>query len=57
MNMKETQMHTDTTPARFDFDLTRPDPIPESGIARAVELMRSGRLFRYTEVALSLIHI
>lgn len=38
-------------PARFDFDLTSPDPIPEAGIARANELMRSGRLFRYTEVA------
>lgn len=36
-------------PARFDFDLTQPDPIPEAGIARATELMRSGRLFRYTE--------
>lgn len=37
-------------PARFAFDLTQPDPIPESGIARATELMRSGRLFRYTEL-------
>jgi dTDP-4-amino-4,6-dideoxygalactose transaminase len=30
-------------------DLTEPEPIPEAGIARAVELMRSGRLFRYGE--------
>lgn len=42
---------TKPLPARFDFDPTSPDPIPESGIARATELMRSGRLFRYTEVA------
>jgi dTDP-4-amino-4,6-dideoxygalactose transaminase len=31
-------------------DLTEPEPIPEAGIARAVELMRSGRLFRYGEM-------
>jgi dTDP-4-amino-4,6-dideoxygalactose transaminase len=31
-------------------DLTEPEPIPEAGIARAVELMRSGRLFRYGEL-------
>jgi dTDP-4-amino-4,6-dideoxygalactose transaminase len=31
-------------------DLTEPLPIPEAGIARAVELMRSGRLFRYGEM-------
>ena len=37
-------------PSRFDFDLTEPDPIPGEGIARALELLRSGRLFRYTEV-------
>lgn len=40
-----------TSPAAFDFDLTEPEPIPEEGIARATELMRSGRLHRYTEVA------
>lgn len=34
---------------RLDLDLTTPEPIPESGIDRAVELMRSGRLFRYGE--------
>jgi len=39
------------TPERFELDLTQPDPIPEVGIQRATELMRSGRLFRYTEVA------
>lgn len=33
----------------FDKDLSAPEPIPEAGIARAVELMRSGRLFRYGE--------
>ncbi len=43
--------HTRALPPLFDFDPTSPDPIPESGIARANELMRSGRLFRYTEVA------
>jgi dTDP-4-amino-4,6-dideoxygalactose transaminase len=31
-------------------DLTEPLPIPEAGIARALELMRSGRLFRYGEM-------
>jgi dTDP-4-amino-4,6-dideoxygalactose transaminase len=31
-------------------DLTEPEPIPEAGIMRAVELMRSGRLFRYGEM-------
>jgi dTDP-4-amino-4,6-dideoxygalactose transaminase len=31
-------------------DLTEPEPIPEAGIARANELMRSGRLFRYGEM-------
>lgn len=36
--------------ARFDFDLTTPEPIPDAGIDRATELMRSGRLFRYREV-------
>jgi len=32
-----------------DLDFTEQPPIPESGIARANELMRSGRLFRYGE--------
>ncbi|WP_324133029.1 DegT/DnrJ/EryC1/StrS aminotransferase family protein [Bosea sp. (in: a-proteobacteria)] len=35
---------------RLARDLTEPEPIPEAGIARAVELMRSGRLFRYGEM-------
>ena len=34
---------------RFGKDLSEPEPIPESGIARAVELMRTGRLHRYGE--------
>ena len=33
----------------FDKDLSLPEPIPEAGIERAVELMRSGRLHRYGE--------
>jgi dTDP-4-amino-4,6-dideoxygalactose transaminase len=36
--------------SRLARDLTEPEPIPEAGIARAVELMRSGRLFRYGEM-------
>jgi dTDP-4-amino-4,6-dideoxygalactose transaminase len=35
---------------RLTRDLTEPEPIPEAGIARAVALMRSGRLFRYGEL-------
>ena len=35
---------------RLTRDLTEPEPIPEVAIARAVALMRSGRLFRYGEV-------
>lgn len=35
---------------RLTRDLTEPEPIPEAGIARATELMRSGRLFRYGEM-------
>lgn len=35
---------------RLARDLTEPAPIPEAGIARALELMRSGRLFRYGEL-------
>ncbi|WP_291862093.1 DegT/DnrJ/EryC1/StrS aminotransferase family protein [Bradyrhizobium sp.] len=35
---------------RLTRDLTEPEPIPEAGIARANELMRSGRLFRYGEM-------
>lgn len=51
MNQSSNPTHVEAPPRRFDFDLTAPDPIPESGIARANELMRSGRLFRYVEVA------
>lgn len=39
-----------STRARLTRDLTEPEPIPEAGIARAVALMRSGRLFRYGEL-------
>ncbi len=39
-----------TAPRILTRDLTEPEPIPEAGIARAVELMRSGRLFRYGEM-------
>ncbi len=35
---------------RLARDLTEPEPIPAAGIARAVELMQSGRLFRYGEM-------
>jgi dTDP-4-amino-4,6-dideoxygalactose transaminase len=35
---------------RFTGDLTTPSPIGEAAIARAVELMRTGRLFRYGEM-------
>jgi dTDP-4-amino-4,6-dideoxygalactose transaminase len=37
-------------PRRLTRDLTEPEPIPEAGIERANELMRSGRLFRYGEL-------
>ncbi len=33
----------------FGKDLSQPEAIPEAGIARAVELMRNGRLHRYGE--------
>lgn len=33
----------------FGKDLSEPEPIPEAGIERVVELMRSGRLHRYGE--------
>lgn len=35
--------------ARFERDLSAPDPIPDAGIEAAVRLMRDGRLFRYGE--------
>ncbi len=36
-------------PARFERDLSAPEPIPQAGIDAAVRLMRDGRLFRYGE--------
>ena len=43
-------MASDLPPPRLTRDLTQPEAIPEAGIARALELMRSGRLFRYGEM-------
>lgn len=34
---------------RLTCDLTQPEPVPPEGIARALELMQSGRLHRYGE--------
>jgi dTDP-4-amino-4,6-dideoxygalactose transaminase len=36
-------------PTTLGIDLSEPPPIPEAGIARAVEIMRGGRLHRYGE--------
>lgn len=41
--------HGHVNRARFNGDLSRPDPIPDDGIDAAVALMRDGRLFRYGE--------
>lgn len=38
------------TIARFSKSFTQQEPIPEVGIAAAIEVMRSGRLHRYNEV-------
>lgn len=35
---------------RLTRDLTEPEPVPAAGIARAIALMQSGRLFRYGEM-------
>ena len=35
---------------RFDGNFTQQEPIPAAGIARAVEVMRGGRLHRYNMV-------
>lgn len=35
--------------AMYQGDLSSPEAIPEEGIARAVEIMRSGSLHRYGE--------
>ena len=37
--------------SRLHRDLSDPVPVPREGIERAVEIMRSGRLFRYGEFA------
>ena len=37
----------------FDKAISQPDPIPEEGRARAMELMESGALFRYSPGFLS----
>lgn len=39
----------ESAPPPLGIDLATPDPIPEEGLQRALELMRSGRLFRYSE--------
>ncbi len=36
-------------PASLDKDLSEPVSVPETAIGRAIEIMRSGRLFRYGE--------
>lgn len=41
---------TASLPARLTRDLTQPEPIPAEGRARALELMETGRLFRYGEL-------
>ena len=33
--------------ARFDGNFTQQEAVPEAGIERAIEIMRSGRLHRY----------
>ncbi len=38
------------TKSVFDKPFTQQEPIPEAGIARAVEVMRSGRLHRYNVI-------
>lgn len=39
---------TSTAPVPFRKDFTRPMSVPEQGIAAAVEVLRSGRLVRYS---------
>ena len=39
----------DTSPGRLDLDFTAQEPIPASAVARANQLMTSGKLFRYGE--------
>ncbi len=45
-----------TLAAKFDGDLSAPDPIPDEAIEAAVGLMQDGRLFRYGEDRNSLPH-
>ena len=40
-------MNQTVTPLTFNKEFTRQEPIPESGIQRAVALLQSGRLHRY----------
>ena len=42
-------MQDPVLPDVFHKDLTESDPIPDEGVSRAVDLMRSGRLTRYGE--------
>ena len=35
---------------KFSKDLSKPDPIPESGIAAAIRIMKTGKLHRYGEI-------
>lgn len=47
-----TETRSPQPPARPDalrIDLATPDPMPQRAIARATELMRTGKLFRYAE--------
>jgi dTDP-4-amino-4,6-dideoxygalactose transaminase len=43
-------MSSNSAKTTFNKEFTRQEPIPEAGIQRALELMRSGRLFRYNTV-------
>jgi hypothetical protein len=42
-----TSIPTLSPPAKFMGDFSKPMAIPEAGIAKAIEVMQSGRLFRY----------
>lgn len=37
------------SPPPFSKSLSQPEPVPEAGVRRALELMQSGQLFRYGE--------
>ena len=49
MSTRPTPSRALASPPALTTDLSTPDPIPQEGIDRANELMRSGRLFRYAE--------